>query len=485
MHRTTLTTMHTIPVPTYQTQPEANNFAIGSRASHSMAISGILNPCDITVPKHPINLPKPTPSLLTPNHSTVNVYDLEINQHEPPCPSEKALGKRKAICEEGESSAKAPRLLESSNSPRQKAGVLSSNKGSGKVQQSGKALGKKRAENKSKLAKKKTTKSNSQTKPGAISRSTLASRQARASLRDGTFVPNPEQVHGFKDTILTMDLQAEFRITATSFEARHFRCGVYVKMKEPYNASRFDEHIGKCRGPNTEKDGKSNKLNGAGMRTDAIRNFLNTQTTKTTPAYHDLPCPGLTDNTDHRVSRYLKRSAALGGGASNRTCGAKLLFDKEYGELSDGEKKQVVELQTTEHQWRNFHSAMRIVSVGCEKMVTVKNSTPSACQPCRELLSLKAFQNALNHPTPSEFNFRFTSYEYRPKDLGLNFARTLGCQELLDTSVCDTISKDVHLLTLPIENAALSHLRKGSDSRKIRGQQNLCGDDASYNHRTR
>lgn len=82
-------------------------------------------------------------------------------------------------------------------------------------------------------------------RPAGNSRSAQASRKLRASVVDGTFQLNPRRFNNWKAKILVMDEKATYD-TEFANSARHFPCGEWIPGKEPYDATRFGDHVKIC-----------------------------------------------------------------------------------------------------------------------------------------------------------------------------------------------------------------------------------------------
>lgn len=75
------------------------------------------------------------------------------------------------------------------------------------------------------------------------SKSTVASRELRQRLADGTFEIDREKHRKWKDKILATDPGAEFpKLTV----ACHSVCSMPVRVKEPYDFMRWKDHLDEC-----------------------------------------------------------------------------------------------------------------------------------------------------------------------------------------------------------------------------------------------
>lgn len=171
-----------------------------------------------------------------------------------------------------------------------------------------------------------------------ISKSSVASRKLNAQVDAGGFVPNPKRLITFKAKIRELDARAEFDNENVRF-VRHSKCGEFKQMREPYHIGWFKTHVSRCKGPKV-----SAKLSGGGMPTieTMLKGKWMQKPVITRPNPKPL-CPGLTDENDKRISTYLIRTAAAGGGAPSRP---KLLSThfpdiSELSKLDDDQKIQL------------------------------------------------------------------------------------------------------------------------------------------------
>jgi hypothetical protein len=77
-----------------------------------------------------------------------------------------------------------------------------------------------------------------------MSKSALASRTLIELFQSGTLDMNEKKLANWKQKCRTKDPNVEF--DKKNIAARHSKCGEFIKMKEPYNATRFNKHIKKC-----------------------------------------------------------------------------------------------------------------------------------------------------------------------------------------------------------------------------------------------
>ena len=99
------------------------------------------------------------------------------------------------------------------------------------------------------------------------------------------------------------------------------------------------------------------------------------------PISDKVPCPGLGCDTYLTVAGYIKQTLAPGGGALNRPTIARSIFghDVAYTELSEDDKKQVLQRESHLYLWRIVHAAGSVYSTECKEMVPVKSWLLSSC----------------------------------------------------------------------------------------------------------
>jgi len=173
-------------------------------------------------------------------------------------------------------------------------------------------------------------------KPPGTSKSAQYEAQARAAANNGDPI-DPDKFSRFKDKILKLDPHADFLIGGDICAVRHSKCGGVKKQKTSYNTSYFVNHVVKCQGPS--------KKNAHTINVDrsVLTNFLQRPcppADPNPPAHADSVarhCPGLTPELNPKISVYLVRSQAAGGGARPRRDIVHQLFgeEKKWGDLNE------------------------------------------------------------------------------------------------------------------------------------------------------
>jgi hypothetical protein len=168
-----------------------------------------------------------------------------------------------------------------------------------------------------------------------------------------------------------------------------------------------------------------------------------------TPQMIEVLCPGLRGSDDFRITRYLQRSAALGGGAPPRYTLCARLFGKSVhlGLLDEDERVELMREERASWLWENSHGTLSMFSRQCLKMVQMTEEdaerfAPSPCASCRDLLNVKTFCNILSRPVPEAENVKFTPHSTNSPLIRNIVKRQLGVEDLL-TTVSLTISQAI------------------------------------------
>ncbi|KAG2152842.1 hypothetical protein DEU56DRAFT_977227 [Suillus clintonianus] len=248
--------------------------------------------------------------------------------------------------------------------------------------------------------------------PVGISQSATASRGLRAAARSGEFKPCPKKKATWKKKIRELDSDAVAEDDCQT--VRHSICGRTIKVKEPYDVSRFREHA-------TKKCAHQKSTPAAGMPTVTqwTEKFdiqmKNNNTSKTslnsTLSTPSLPCPGISSQVEPLIENYLYRSAVPGGGSKSVVEIANELFSKTFGKLSKMRKQIVMDKQSQGWKWKNDHQRIRVYSTQCEKVV-----------------------KTIKRPIPKDKNFIHINHRFRSAALAMIYARTIGVREILETA---------------------------------------------------
>lgn len=263
-----------------------------------------------------------------------------------------------------------------------------------------------------------------QSRAVGVSHSARIARERNKQVSEGTFVIDNRLFLRFKRKIRLVDPDAVFEVSGNVKLVTHSLCGQSVTMKEPYNTSRFLQHLDRCKGsPET-----------ATPLCGGITKFL----VRTMAPLRSIPCPGLNGSQHERIPIYLQRSSAPGGGATSRTIISRELYDgNKYAQLSKVQKANVRRLQVLRFRWVNDHHEGRVFSTRCLRMVSAREGVDEVdpCTECMALLSLGSLRNALRRPIPDDKNLKYTPKECLGTLLGKLYAAHLGLREIMESPV--------------------------------------------------
>ncbi|KAJ6620818.1 hypothetical protein B0H10DRAFT_2432733 [Mycena sp. CBHHK59/15] len=245
-----------------------------------------------------------------------------------------------------------------------------------------------------------------------LSKSAKWAREANEQVRNGTFVVDPDQYANWKGKVLGKDPYAEFFPGIPNLNrVRHSKCATIVRVKNPYDFTRFKAHVDKeC--PVIH--------GGAGMSTLSLDSFKPGGSKARVPQdssappcdVDDKPCPGITEDDIPNVQKYLQRSGAMGGGSRSVFKIAMSKFSKAFGALGKKCQREVLDTQQHERKWRNDHAELRIFSSSCQKK--------------------KSFKVALKKPAKDPKNYIYTNKQYKNQLLGEIYSRTIGLQDIVE-----------------------------------------------------
>ncbi|KAJ3920095.1 hypothetical protein F5877DRAFT_38885 [Lentinula edodes] len=214
-------------------------------------------------------------------------------------------------------------------------------------------------------------------------------------------------------------------------------------VQKPYKSKRFRDHFVKC----IESQYHTQKSKSATARTpkltsETVRRKWDIFATRLVlPSGKPKPrsCPGLTETNHPRISIYLRRSAATGGGARSCTRIAKELFNSLYRHLSRSEKAEVNLMQVHEQRWKNDHQNLRVFSVECLHFSPTldRGQRSLPCAECTALLKMNEFNNILRKEMPADENYKFTNHAYQNEVLGKHLAKCKGLRDLFTAAESD------------------------------------------------
>ena len=289
------------------------------------------------------------------------------------------------------------------------------------------------------------------------SRSAVASRKLKESLKSGQFVADERRQEVFEEKCRKMGGGVKFRY-GEKWEVLHQKCGKWLVMNEPYNATRFKSHLKTCPAGNTKGHNSSIsdffqlQANPAEVRVSTSRSMrppivmaqkhINIGSCplkvdlKTPPIIAEsLPCLGLREDHDARIPKYISRALTEGAGSQSESRIATKLFGDgtKYSELGDKAKELVQAAQIHSRAWTINRELRAIYSTNCRKTVDAK-SVESACSKCLGVLRLKAFKKALSIEVVPMASKKFIAHRWRnaATDMAINLAEINGLPGLLE-----------------------------------------------------
>lgn len=276
---------------------------------------------------------------------------------------------------------------------------------------------------------------NSSGAPVGISDSATVSRRMRSQMAGGIFKPNPTKLETWKRKILQIDRNAKFD-DVNIVLVRHSGCGCSIKVKEPYDATRFRAHVKTCLG--AKATGKRTASAGTPSLIALGQRLGWTVVPPKAKAFPPPtePCPGINKQDNQLILAYLRRTSALGGGGQSVTKIAGRRYGKLFSKLSMHRQVQVLDAQTHQHKWRNHHEQHRIFSTRCKREVKGQIGKILPCSRCIGLLSNNQFKRALRVPIPHDNRYIYVNMRYRNKTLGHLYARIIGLRAIVEAGVC-------------------------------------------------
>jgi hypothetical protein len=309
------------------------------------------------------------------------------------------------------------------------------------------------------------------------SRSATARRLLNTATKDGTFVLNGKKAEKFEKTIRGRDAKAIFEYH-TKHKVQHSACKQWLVMKEPYNTSRFSEHLKTCLDRKTQgvlfefgarrketkptTDMEEDKASDASPHDLDDLNSVDDEVPRAPLSIPTRPCYGLKTTSFDNIKAYLSRTGAEGGGARSlreiarkRFCFPQrtprdiqeygnilLKHDLQYRELPEDAQEEINVIQSKELQWRNVrgHGAFpsAVFSAQCTGVVTGSDADHPVCEACMGLWKNRRFRQAVKVSTPDDEDRKFNTKKYKRTDDMSVFAQNSGLAKCFD-EVCNYI----------------------------------------------
>lgn len=263
------------------------------------------------------------------------------------------------------------------------------------------------------------------------SRSAVAERKQRAAISAGTFEVNDAYFSKFRDQILAVDRHAKFKPTQKLVQ--HSKCGKWKTMKSAYSPLVFFKHAETCKG----------------SQYGAITKFISTTECsdengddhRPERGYEERACKGLTADVDNRITQYISRPGALGGGGRSVVFLAFHRFGKTYSALPEEQKKEIRQMNEAGWRWilkpeyESIHSknCLNIISVPVSHVL--QDRWKLTCRNCWAIKGDKDFIRALTVPEPLDENGKYTNKVYKQEALLEKLDKCRGLKKLLQSTV--------------------------------------------------
>lgn len=285
-------------------------------------------------------------------------------------------------------------------------------------------------------------------KHGAPKRTAKWEKEQRDAWYAGSLKVEAAKERRWRNRILKIHPEAEF-VDGDVMRYRHQKCGQWLRVKYPYDATRMRQHHKECKGKRAKGakasagsqtlDTFAAKLGWAWRKVRDARTAsptLFTTSSSSSSASARATCPGLTNLDNVKIPSYLRRTAARGGGGRSPLKIAQELFKKTFSRLKPKQKRRVFLEQQGGWTWQNDHPNDRVFATCCSRSVRYQPpDRPPPCPECRTVLTSKAFRNAIAKKTPKDQNYIYVNYRYRDEILGQLYARCIGLQSLLNNPV--------------------------------------------------
>ena len=275
------------------------------------------------------------------------------------------------------------------------------------------------------------------------SRSAISSLKVREALRKGMFEVDDQRLKAWKVQITQDDHGATFD-PSNIRRVRHSICGSWIKVKQPFDRTRWKSHLKNC----VAKKKKHHEKPSANMATLKSMGFFvpKKAATKQEPPQPkvmavEYPCPGLSDVDDGRISKYLSRTQVLQAGSVS----LQKIVEEIYGtdsemrfvDLEEAERKRVVDEHEHRQTWRNVHERKKVYAIDCQKVVSkhLDDERALPCSKCVAVFRSKKFKNALQRDAPDEKNAIYVPNKFRNSQIAKIYARCRGLQGIVEKEV--------------------------------------------------
>ncbi|KAI0301414.1 hypothetical protein BC826DRAFT_1102007 [Russula brevipes] len=286
--------------------------------------------------------------------------------------------------------------------------------------------------------------------PPGTSKQAVSKRKALDQIRNGTFIQDPKRWESFKAKLAQLDPAFEVceGDVGRILSVKHSRCGSWIRMAAPYSIERFKTHVLKpCSFSTTAGGMKTLSSYGVIVLPMNASSSLSASSRKSSTACGPLPCPGLTEKNDRRITQYINRTSATSAGGIDVRVVAKDLFRDDYNNLSEKKKGLARQKQMQTHTWSVDRMRSSIHAIGTSacrgNAVLAIDGALGPCNQCLALLSQRAFRNAISREIPKNENRVYVPHTFQPAEVGKIYK--FGLNELIDgtSSHSDSLTRFV------------------------------------------
>ena len=272
--------------------------------------------------------------------------------------------------------------------------------------------------------------------PVGTSKQAVSKRTALEKIENGTWVRDTKRWETYQSKLGKID--RHFKVLDDPrfpCHVKHSRCGSWILMSAPYDVGRFKSHNKSCSYSTASGGMKTLDNYGVLVRPINAQSPLpSIPATSSLPSSTNLPCLGLTEKDDARISQYIKRTPSYSAGGGSIHEFAKGLFSADFKNLSLEKKDIVRQKQQQTHTWSCDHIRKSVHAIGknaCDgKARLAKDGSLLPCNKCLALLSVRAFRNAISQKCCKDENRGFIPHVFQSPDIGRIYS--LGLYELLD-----------------------------------------------------
>lgn len=258
------------------------------------------------------------------------------------------------------------------------------------------------------------------------SKATLSKERNNAAVVSGSFKVHSKRWDAWVQKLQQLDKNVEV-FEGNPKRIRDVRCSScarVIKQSEPYNISRFKQHIARCK----HKGSKLHVQSISGMFTLRLDHSSAPKPTPKPVTLVVRPCSGITGKHDARIPQYTSRTEVRYAGGRSRASLAIEHFGRTFLLLSKEQKDEVDLHYRTSCQWELDHDDGRVFSRVCLETVECKSDAQGlqACSECLHILALHSFQVSISRTGTSDERRKYIPFRNQSVVTGKMFATNQG-----------------------------------------------------------